>query len=503
MTKKKKIITIICVILAIAIVIGGISAFSYFYIPKDKQYAVETLDAKEEGKIKVGIVSDNQLPEEEKNLSAAGYATVTEGAAHLWHSLKYFKEQNVDMIVFNGDVVNSSGDNAGYHIFNKMLDEIFGEDRENMPHIVFPMGNHEFYGANQEQKYYHFTGLPMNTSTTIDGYSFIAISNSKTNATTVKDAAENDVPTDGGYNKKRIAFLEEQLKAAAERDPNKPIFVFMHMPVSEAIPGGQWSTPEYPEIYNILKQYPQVVLFTSHSHYCLADERSIAQKDFTMVNTGTSSYFDFDWLGDLTDKENKFYGLTDKDLFENSKEVLQNADYYIHPELLGLECPTDVAYRNEVNNGLLLEIDTNQNAFTLTKLNLTTGVKFGEPFTMNKFTPDAFTRTAEQIGQGRKPYFDSNYMDVKVEGNNATVSFNAANQSVPVKYYLYVLTDATGKQTPIRFFARSFISGTDYNYTEQNVLHSLEKGSYTLAVYPINSYGLVGDCGPTASFTVE
>lgn len=32
------------------------------------------------------------------------------GADHLIKALKYYKSQNVDMIVFNGDMVNATGD---------------------------------------------------------------------------------------------------------------------------------------------------------------------------------------------------------------------------------------------------------------------------------------------------------------------------------------------------------------------------------------------------------
>lgn len=101
------------------------------------------------------------------------------GAEHLIKALKYFKSQDVDLLILNGDIVNSTGDYASYSAYNKVLDYVYGEERTNAPHIIYPMGNHEFYGANQEHEFYKATGLPLNTRTVINGYSFISISNSK------------------------------------------------------------------------------------------------------------------------------------------------------------------------------------------------------------------------------------------------------------------------------------------------------------------------------------
>lgn len=54
------------------------------------------------------------------------------------------------------------------------------------------------------------------------------------------------------------------------------------MPISNIVNGGHWATPQYEEIYSILKEYPQAVVFTGHSHYCMSDERAIMQKDLPL-----------------------------------------------------------------------------------------------------------------------------------------------------------------------------------------------------------------------------
>lgn len=496
---KKKIAIIVAISIVLVGAIGGGIAYKLTSVPKDMQYKVEEVEAKSDKKIKVGIISDCQLPQVEKHLYGWDYATVMGGGDHLTKALKYFKKQNVDMVVLNGDVVNATGDYAAYSAYNKILDYVYGEDRKDMPHIVFPMGNHEFYGGNQEHQYYKATGLPLNTRTVVNGYSFISISNSKLEKGDEELAKSNGTLADGTYNPKRIAFLKEQLEAAAKEDPNKPIFVFLHMPIDNSINGGHWATPQYEEIYSILKNYPQAVVFTSHSHYCLSDERSIMQKDFTMINTGTTSYFDFDWIKE----EDIPKDLSIEDYILGNHEKLFNKDYLINPQILGIEKSDDVAYRNDVNNGFIMEVDTQNNSFKLDKVNLNTGVKFGETFTMNSFTKDDFTRTKEILGKGKMPSFKDSQITAIPDENNVTLTFDAANQSVPIKYYLLEIENDKGEKTYTRYFGKNYILGADNAYTEQCVLHDLSAGSYKVNVFATNSFGLTSEEPLSVTFNID
>ena len=212
---KKTHLIILSLFLTSAIIItAAVITYKALTVPKSKKYVVETIEANSKGYIKVGIISDAQLPQEEKNLYGWDYATVMNGADHLIKALKYYKSQNVDMIVFNGDMANATGDYASYSAYNKILDYVYGEDRINMPHTIYPMGNHEFYGGNQEHNFYKSTGLPLNTRTIVNGYSFISSSNSKLEKGDEELAESNDTLADGTYNEKRIEFLKEQLAAA-------------------------------------------------------------------------------------------------------------------------------------------------------------------------------------------------------------------------------------------------------------------------------------------------
>lgn len=103
---KKTHLIILSLFLTSAIIItAAVITYKALTVPKSKKYVVETIEANSKDYIKVGIISDAQLPQEEKNLYGWDYATVMNGADHLIKALKYYKSQNVDMIVFNGDVV--------------------------------------------------------------------------------------------------------------------------------------------------------------------------------------------------------------------------------------------------------------------------------------------------------------------------------------------------------------------------------------------------------------
>ncbi|MGK0537381.1 metallophosphoesterase family protein, partial [Bacillus sp. 'calajunan'] len=91
-----------------------------------------------------------------------------------------------------------------------------------------------------------------------------------------------EVKTHGYYSDKQINWLKEEMEKAQKDDPEKPIFVFLLQHIKDTVYGSQeWGTKDSAKIYEVLKQYPQVITFSGLSHYPLDDPRSIHQKDFT------------------------------------------------------------------------------------------------------------------------------------------------------------------------------------------------------------------------------
>jgi 3',5'-cyclic AMP phosphodiesterase CpdA len=152
---------------------------------------------------------------------------------------------------------------------------------------LFTIGNHEYRNGLSEvdaQKRF-LTETRMESiydHKVIKGYHFIIL------------GPENGL-TEGYYSKEQIQWLGEQLEQAEKDDPKKPIFVFQHHPIKNTVFGSEWSTEINRELlYNTLKEYPQVIHFSGHTHYPLDDPRTIHQKDFTSVGTSSVSYI---WTG--------------------------------------------------------------------------------------------------------------------------------------------------------------------------------------------------------------
>jgi hypothetical protein len=143
------------------------------------------------------------------------------------------------------------------------------------------MGNHDHYVGAAADSNYLLLGQPLHQYVVIKNTPFITISMS---------ATRNNGPN--LYNAEAKSFLTTHLARANREYPDKPIFVFAHVAPSNTMYGtgaddGNWGTDD---LTAILKPYPQVIIFTGHSHYPLADPRSIHQGDFTSINDGSTTY---------------------------------------------------------------------------------------------------------------------------------------------------------------------------------------------------------------------
>ncbi|THE12296.1 hypothetical protein E1I69_11375 [Bacillus timonensis] len=195
-------------------------------------------------------------------------------------------------IVTNGDITNQ-GLEVQYQEFMSIL---------NNPGYIAPsvekvitMGNHEFYeprywpkpGLTDEllvRRYIQNTGVPnVYYDRWIKDYHFIVLGNEKSSQNNYALLSET-----------QYKWLEETLPIQA--DPSKPIFVFLHQPIDGTVYGSdKWGGGlRDGRLTNILKKYPQVILFTGHSHYFLNHPRTVYQDGFTMVNTGAVEYLYYD-----------------------------------------------------------------------------------------------------------------------------------------------------------------------------------------------------------------
>lgn len=414
-------------------------------------------------KINVGIISDAQFPENDENLSVGHWGVVMNGPKHVHKALTFFKESLVDLVIMNGDMVNSPSGGNAYSTYNMLLDDVYGKERKNMPLLIYPMGNHEFYSFKAEELYRKNVRLPINCHYVLNGIHFIGVSCSDSN---------------GGYSEDRLEYLRKHLEIANSESSTNPIIVISHMPFNVSnFFGGKWDSPQSERLYEILSLYPQVVYFCGHSHYPLFDELSVVQKDFTIINTGSTSYFDLDWNT-----------LKDKKILDKNRP-----NEYVNPHLIGIYEPVDIEDRDKVNQGWIMNIDSNCGKIILKRMNYNMLRNFGSDIVLDNLYKKNFIYTEEYLKRNAKsPFFEKRaFIDCHVcKDGIVDICFSSASSDVLTKYYLVTIIGPDGIEKNIRFLAKGYYQGFDFPYMEHiRYYGSKKEGVYIVKIKAISCLG--------------
>ncbi|MGN0516096.1 metallophosphoesterase family protein, partial [Eubacterium sp.] len=264
-------------ILAFGIGVGCLYAFGDKIIIGKTE--VKEFTTENEG-FKVGIISDTQLPPTEEALKDNDLYV-----KHLRDALTALKNNNVDMILFAGDI-GDLGTYFAFETYENTIDEVYGSNR---PIIQTIMGNHDFWNkdaktaTNHIKAFKEVIGESPWTHYVVNGYHFIGAS-----------------PNCGMMRRDYVLttrWLEKELDAASKDSDGKPIFVTTHnQPKDTCYGSDEWGDSSLNEL---LEKYPNVVLFGGHSHYSVLDERTIWQGDYTVIQTQSLSYIELE-----TGKEN-------------------------------------------------------------------------------------------------------------------------------------------------------------------------------------------------------
>lgn len=194
-------------------------------------------------------------------------------------ALKDFKSvyPNYNAIVMVGDSTDK-GKERQYGTLMQILNEEKPKNAEN----IITMGNHEYYEGNldnagYEKRFVNKTLMPaVYYDKWIKGYHFIALAPEHNEWAMLSET--------------QLKWFSEKLKE--NEDESKPIFVFLHQPFSNTVFGSEsWGAiGNHERLYEILKEHPQVIFFSGHSHYSLEDKKTMYQKDFIMFNTASINY---------------------------------------------------------------------------------------------------------------------------------------------------------------------------------------------------------------------
>lgn len=269
MSKGSKIaVTVVSIILVICIILAVLFCFAdRFIIGKTDIQEFNTGNSS----FKVGIISDTQLPPTEEALNEDDTYV-----KNFKNTLTVLKSNNVDMILFAGDI-GDLGTYFAFETYKSVIDEVYGD---NKPIIQTIMGNHDYWNKDAKSAINHIkafksvTGSSPWTHYVVNGYHFIG-------------ASPNSGSMSAGY-QLTSRWLDKELKKASEDSDGKPIFVMTHNQPKDTSYGSEdWGDST---LNDVLSKYSNVVDFSGHVHYSLLDERSIWQGEYTVLNTQSLSY---------------------------------------------------------------------------------------------------------------------------------------------------------------------------------------------------------------------
>lgn len=183
-----------------------------------------------------------------------------------------------------GDITNG-GEIINYLYFKEIYFSVYENTKR--PILISIMGNHDYLDdtfskiGNQKKfiKYmnsYPFSHYLINNYNFIFwSYSFIRKKNSK---------------------KEEYSWLKSRIENARKyiNKVGDPIFIISHIPPLETIYGSENIFLGDKVLYDILKNYPEVISISGHSHYSLKNIKSIWQGNFTALNIQSISYIELD-----------------------------------------------------------------------------------------------------------------------------------------------------------------------------------------------------------------
>lgn len=214
--------------------------------------------------------------------------------------IKKYAKNGIDAVLFNGDQTQD-GTREQAQLFTSIVKDAF--DVTKTP-VIITHGNHDVYwsGCMTRAEFVDAYGQDMylfdkdmssiykgNRHVEINGYHFITVD------------IETYMPNYNTLSSETEVWLKNTLDRIVASSPDSYVFVSCHSPAKDTVYGsmsddakntGNWGASV--ELDGILKDYPQVVLFSGHTHYGINLETNITQSTYTQINSGSASDIDFD-----------------------------------------------------------------------------------------------------------------------------------------------------------------------------------------------------------------
>ncbi len=266
-------------IIALVLIIGVIISFGV--------YIKGILISSNYKKVEVSV---NTKKTEDKELKFAVLGDVHGDVHKLQNAINDLRSINssMDAMVLNGDNVDQ-----GLKIQYDVLKNTLKQNSNILPKtIIENIGNHDYFdyakGPNTKDDVQKFINMYLDFSGEksvyhdiwIKGYHFISLGSESGNTKALG-------PVNAYLSEKQLGWLKERL--AEKHEKGKPIFVFLHQHLSTSIKGWR-GVEQRDELNKILSKYPEVVLFTSHTHVLLSVDNIEQNQPFTIAHTGAVHY---------------------------------------------------------------------------------------------------------------------------------------------------------------------------------------------------------------------
>lgn len=248
---------------------------------KPEEMQTVNLATHREGTLRVGIISDTQLPPTAKLEKENG----GKYKENLKRALELLKTQNIDVLLHVGDVGDMCSKYA-YETYREVFASVFS-DEATRPYELAIMGNHDTWFNSdwettpaKQKLFQRVIGTNPNRHVVINGFHFIC-------------ASPDETGNQDGYSQTMRGWIRQELAAAKEQTPEGyPIFLITHHNVPDTAYGSSDWGAEY--VRQAVDGYDQVVSISGHSHYSILDERSIDQNRITAFTTQSLAYIDME-----------------------------------------------------------------------------------------------------------------------------------------------------------------------------------------------------------------
>ncbi len=356
----------------------------------------------------------------------------------------------LDALVIAGDLTNDGTKTE----FDRFAATIKSCLREGTRFLGVVAKNHDGYEMSRTELrdyYKNGTGNDADFHTVINGYHFIGLS-----------ASPSDLKH---YDSNQLKWLKDQLDAATAESPDRPVFFIHHEHNRDTVYGSSlydgWGVTFFNDI---LKNYPQVVDFSGHSHYPLNDPRSLWQGSYTAIGTGAIYYSEF-----TIDKVRTYHP---DDSGETATFWIVEVDKDNRIRLRGMDALADKC---------LVEYILDNPADPANR----------------EYTPE------KRKAASKAPLFDEGAgitVTPKAGGCIAKVPAAKSADGMPVVLYRIKAADKLGVTKAESWTLPKYYIATEQNEIELDI-KGLSKGEYSISVVAETAYGVDSDA-LTASLTV-